>query len=44
MEGRKIIFLSESRSNFFAIGPAKILKIGHNVLMAKMNFEWGFLH
>ena len=31
MEGRKSIFLSASRSQFVAIGPANILKIGQRI-------------
>ena len=31
MEGRKNIFFSASRSQFLAIGPAKILKIGQRI-------------
>ena len=41
--GRKNIFC-QSVSQFVAIGPAKILKIGQqtdNVFMAKMNFGYG---
>ena len=33
MEGRKNIFLSASRSQFVAIGPAKILKIGQRITL-----------
>ena len=39
LEGRKDSFLSESRSQFVAIGPAKIMKIGQRItIMAKTNF------
>ena len=31
LEGRKSIFLSASRSQFVAIGPAAILKIGQRI-------------
>ena len=41
LEGRRSIFLSASRSQFVAVEPAKILKIGQRItfFMAKMNFE-----
>ena len=43
VRGHRNFFLSASRFQFVAIGPAKILKIGqeiYNVFIAKNNFEY----
>ena len=37
LKGRKSIFLSASRSQFVAIGPAKILKIGQRITFYSQN-------
>ena len=37
LEGRKSIFFSASRSQFVAIGPAKILKIGQRIMFYGQN-------
>ena len=42
VRGHRIFFLSASRFQFVAIGPAKILKIGQEImsLWHKKNFEY----